>query len=227
MSETSQLSVRRGVPALRARRLGLHTQHQAVVVMRTDCHVCRAEGLAARSQVLLTLRDRQVQATLFQIDGDLLSHGDVALSEAAWSLLGVTDGEQIHFSHPPSLDSLSSVRRRIHGNRLDESSLTSIVRDVVAGRYTDVHLAAFLTASSALPLDLVETAALTKAMVAAGDKLDWGRAVVVDKHSIGGLPGNRTTPIVVAIAAASGLLMPKTSSRAITSPAGTADTMEP
>lgn len=226
MSETSQLSVRRGVPALRARRLGLHTQHQAVVVMRTDCHVCRAEGLAARSQVLLTLRDRQVQATLFQIDGDLLSHGDVALSEAAWSLLGVTDGEQIHVSHPPSLDSLSSVRRRIHGNRLDESSLTSIVRDVVAGRYTDVHLAAFLTASSALPLDLVETAALTKAMVAAGDKLDWGRAVVMDKHSIGGLPGNRTTPIVVAIAAASGLLMPKTSSRAITSPAGTADTME-
>lgn len=226
MSATSQPSLPRRVPALKARRLGLHTQHQAVVVMRTDCHVCRAEGLAARSQVLLTLGDRHIQATLFQIDGNLLGHGEVALSEAAWSLLGVTEGEQVYVSHPPSLDSLSSVRSRIHGHRLDEESLTSIVRDVVAGRYTDVHLAAFLTASSALPLDLAETAALTKAMVAAGDKLDWGRPVVMDKHSIGGLPGNRTTPIVVAIAAASGLLMPKTSSRAITSPAGTADTME-
>src|SRR3546814_5954770 len=54
----------------------------------------------------------------------------------------------------------------------------------------------------------------------------WDAPVVVDKHCVGGLPGNRTTPIVVAIVAANGLLMPKTSSRAITSPAGTADVME-
>ncbi|MDP3801799.1 thymidine phosphorylase family protein [Brevundimonas sp.] len=213
-------------PVLKARRLGLHTQHEAVVVMRTDCHVCRAEGLAARSQVLLTAGARQVQATLFQIDGDLLGLEEAALSEAAWMLLGVEEGDPVHVSHPPSLDSLSSVRRRIHGNRLDAQAMAGIVQDVVAGRYTDVHLAAFLTAGAALPLDADETAHLTKAMVEAGDRISWNAPVVVDKHSVGGLPGNRTTPIVVAIAAAHGLIMPKTSSRAITSPAGTADTME-
>lgn len=213
-------------PVLKARRLGLHTQHEAVVVMRTDCHVCRAEGLAARSQVLLTAGARQVQATLFQIDGDLLGLDDAALSEAAWTRLGVEEGDPIHVSHPPSLDSLSSVRRRIHGNRLDEQAVAGIVQDVVAGRYTDVHLAAFLTAGAALPLDADETAYLTRAMVEAGDRISWNAPLVVDKHSVGGLPGNRTTPIVVAIAAAHGLIMPKTSSRAITSPAGTADTME-
>ncbi len=63
-------------------------------------------------------------------------------------------------------------------------------------------------------------------MVESGQRFDWGRTPVMDKHCVGGLPGNRTTPIVVAIATACGLLMPKTSSRAITSPAGTADTME-
>jgi thymidine phosphorylase len=63
-------------------------------------------------------------------------------------------------------------------------------------------------------------------MVDTGDRLTWQASVVVDKHSVGGLPGNRTTPIIVAIVAAHGLTMPKTSSRAITSPAGTADTME-
>ena len=68
--------------------------------------------------------------------------------------------------------------------------------------------------------------ALTRAMQAAGETLDWGGALVLDKHCVGGLPGNRTTPIVVAIVAAAGHLIPKTSSRAITSPAGTADTME-
>jgi thymidine phosphorylase len=75
-------------------------------------------------------------------------------------------------------------------------------------------------------LDTAETTALTKAMIAVGRCISWGRAPIVDKHCVGGLPGNRTTPIVVAIVAAHGLTMPKTSSRAITSPAGTADTME-
>jgi thymidine phosphorylase len=63
-------------------------------------------------------------------------------------------------------------------------------------------------------------------MVDVGDRLSWKSETVVDKHSVGGLPGNRTTPIIVPIVAALGLTMPKTSSRAITSPAGTADTME-
>ncbi|MFP5295695.1 MAG: thymidine phosphorylase, partial [Alphaproteobacteria bacterium] len=195
--------------------------------MRSDCHVCRSEGLAARSQVLLAAGDRAVQATLFQVDGDaLLAPDEAALSEAAWTLLGVQEGDPIHVSHPPTLESLSSVRRRIHGHRLDAEAMAGIVRDVVAGRYSEIHLSAFLTATAAWPLDGDETSHLTQAMIEAGDRLSWNAPIVVDKHSIGGLPGNRTTPIVVAIVAALGLTMPKTSSRAITSPAGTADTME-
>lgn len=98
--------------------------------------------------------------------------------------------------------------------------------DIVKGSYSDVHLSSFITACAALPLDRTETIALTKAMVDAGERLTWEQSPVFDKHSVGGLPGNRTTPIVVSIVAAHGLTMPKTSSRAITSPAGTADTME-
>jgi thymidine phosphorylase len=213
-------------PTLRARRLHLHTQHQAIVLMRTDCHVCRSEGLSSRAQVLLRSGDREVQATLFQIEGDLIAMDEAALSEAAWTLLGVEEGEPIEVSHPAALDSLASVRRRIYGNRLDGPAFSAIIGDVIKGRYTDVHLAAFLTASAALPLDEAETNDLTRAMVDVGERLQWNAPLVVDKHCIGGLPGNRTTPIVVAIVTALGLTMPKTSSRAITSPAGTADTME-
>ncbi len=211
---------------MRARRLGLHTQHQAVVVMRSDCHVCRSEGLSSRAQVLVTAGARQVQATLFQIDGDMIAPDQVALSETAWALLGVSEGDAVEVSHPAVLDSLGKVRRRIYGDRLDRPAFLAILRDVVAGRYTDVHLAAFLTASATMPLDEQETVDLTYAMVEVGERLRWDAKMVIDKHCIGGLPGNRTTPIVVAIAAANGLIMPKTSSRAITSPAGTADTME-
>lgn len=214
-------------PALRAKRLGLYAQHQPVVIMRTDCHVCRAEGLSSRSQVLVSAGGRQVQAALFQVQGDaLLAIDEAALSETAWQALGVAEGDMIHVSHAPAIESLASVRHRIYGHRLDARAFADIVGDVAAGRYTDVHLAAFLTASAALPLDEDETVDLTAAMIDIGDRLRWDAPCVVDKHCVGGLPGNRTTPIVVAIVAANGLVMPKTSSRAITSPAGTADTME-
>ncbi len=212
-------------PRLKAMRMRLHAQHQAIAVMRTDCHVCRSEGLSQRSQVLVRAGDREVLAILYQVD-DWLPPDTIALSEEAWRRLGVEEGGAVEVAHPRIIESLASVRRRIYGHRLDEDAMLSIVRDVTAGRYSEVQLAAFLTASAALPLDEAETVALTRAMVAVGERLVWDAPIVLDKHCIGGLPGNRTTPIVVAIVASHGLIMPKTSSRAITSPAGTADTME-
>ncbi|MFV8486247.1 thymidine phosphorylase, partial [Ralstonia pseudosolanacearum] len=101
-----------------------------------------------------------------------------------------------------------------------------VVGDIAKERYADVHIAAFLSACAGGRMSVKETIDLTQAMVDSGECLEWDREIVADKHCVGGLPGNRTSPIVVAIAAAAGLLLPKTSSRAITSPAGTADTME-
>lgn len=210
---------------LRTRRIGLHTQREPIVVMRTDCAVCRSEGLAPRSQVLLRTDGRDVAAILFQGADELLAHDEIGLSEAAWKLLGGREGEWVTISPLPPLHSMGAVRRRIFGKPLVQGSFDEIVADVVAGRYSDVQLSAFITAGSALPFTDDETFALTRAMARAGETLDWGREAI-DKHSVGGLPGNRTTPIVVSIAAASGLTIPKTSSRAITSPAGTADAME-
>lgn len=214
-------------PTLRARRLRLHTQSEPIVVMRADCPVCRSEGLSARSQVLLSSGGHEVVAALYQIEGEaMLAPDEAGLSESAWEILDVEEGEPVEVRHAPALESLSHVRRRIYGHRLDGAAFDAIVRDVVAGRYTEVHLAAFLTGSAAFPLDETEIYELTRSMVAVGDRLDWGKSIVMDKHCVGGLPGNRTTPLVVAIVAAHGLTIPKTSSRAITSPAGTADTME-
>jgi thymidine phosphorylase len=176
--------------------------------------------------VLLTAGGREVTATLYQATDGLIGPGEAGLSEAAWTLLGVSEGDEIGVRHPLALESFTGVRRRIYGQRLAQEELTAIVADVVAGRYLDAQLSAFLTSCTAMPMDLAETTALTQAMARAGERLSWASNVVIDKHCVGGLPGNRTTPIVVAIAAACGLTMPKTSSRAITSPAGTADTME-
>jgi thymidine phosphorylase len=206
--------------------VGIDTHQEAVVYMRSDCHVCRSEGLTPQSRVLLRNGAHEVIATLHHVTSSWLGRGEAGLSEAAWQRLQVGDGSQIYASHPKPVESLSSVRRRVYGGRIEATALQDIVSDVVKGRYSDVELSSFITACTTLPLDDDETVALTRAMVDAGERLTWPVAPVLDKHSIGGLPGNRTTPIVVSIVTAHGLTMPKTSSRAITSPAGTADTME-
>jgi hypothetical protein len=222
-SGTATARQQAGPSSIRARRLGLDTQYEAIVFMHKDCDVCRAEGFSAHTRVLLRNGDYHVIATLYQATGDLIAPDEAALSESAWTRLGLTDGETITVTHPAPLDSLSHLRSRIYGHNLSEASFHAIMQDVVDGKYSDIHLSSFLTACAARALDHREIVALTHAMVEAGERLRWPAGIIADKHCAGGLPGNRTTPIIVAIVASLGLTMPKTSSRAITSPAGTAD----
>ena len=212
--------------ALRLRRLGIDTYQEPVVYMAADCPVCRSEGWAAQARVLVTLGDRSVIATLNVVTDGLLSHDEASLSDAAWTMLGAVEGAKVTLSHPPPLMSLGLVRRKLYGRRLHDDDFVPIIGDIVTGRYSAIELTAFVAACTGGRLDLAEIVGLTRAMVDVGDRLSWPHQVVVDKHSVGGLPGNRTTMLVVPIVAAAGLVMPKTSSRAITSPAGTADAME-
>ena len=212
--------------ALRLRRLGIDTYHQPVVYMRADCHVCRSEGFEAQALIEVRVGDREILAVLNVVTSDLLDHDEASLSDIAWNALGAQVGDRATFRHPRTLESFSRVRAKMYGQRLDDLAFADVVGDIAAGRYSDAHIAAFLAAGAGSRLDVAEMTSLTRAMLATGERLRWDAPVVLDKHCVGGLPGNRTTPIVVAIVAAAGFTIPKTSSRAITSPAGTADTME-
>ena len=125
----------------------------------------------------------------------------------------------------PPPDSLEAVRGKIQGRVLSVAEIGQIIDDLTHYRYSDMEIAAFLISSASF-MTSDELVALTSAMSRAGTQFRWDSPIVVDKHCIGGIPGNRTSMIVVPIVAAHGLTIPKTSSRAITSPAGTADTME-
>lgn len=208
-------------------RLGIDTHQEPVVYMREDCHVCRSEGFRAQNRVRVSSGGRSIICTLEVVRGDFLSHRKAGLSESAWFLLEASEGDRATFSHPRPVDSMSHVRGKLYGRRYSEEGARGIIADIAAGRYSDIQLSAYVTSCAANSLDLDEIIAITRAMVGVGRRFDWQlEGPVLDKHCVGGLPGNRTTPIVVAIVAANGLVIPKTSSRAITSPAGTADTME-
>lgn len=213
-------------PRLILRRLGVDTYQEHVVYMRADCHVCRSEGFEARSRVRVSTHGKGLLATLNVVKSELLDLHQASLSEAAWMLLGASDGDVIEVTHPEPVESESFIRAKAYGERLPDAALSAIVSDIVQGNFSDLHLAAFVTACAGNRLDLDETIGLTRAMIAVGDRIVWPYPIVADKHCVGGLPGNRTTMLVVPIIAALGLPIPKTSSRAITSPAGTADSME-
>ena len=211
---------------LRLRQLGIDTYQEPVIYMSRDCPVCRSEGWEAQTRLHVARGGHGIVATLNVVTGDLLAPDEASLSDAAWRLLGSVPGDEVVVSPLPPLTSLGAVRAKVYGHALSPPAIADIVRDVAAGRYSAIELAAFVTACAGDRLDEAETVALTRAMIDVGDRLAWTEVPIVDKHSVGGLPGNRTTMLVVPIVASCGLVMPKTSSRAITSPAGTADAME-
>ncbi|WP_226667124.1 thymidine phosphorylase family protein [Microbulbifer aggregans] len=213
--------------SLKAFRMGIDTHQEPLVYMRKDCPICRAEGYTANTRLLICAGARELIATLNTVAEDILPPGRIGFSDSAWEFLELTDQLPVSVHHPPQVQSLSALRKKIYGHTLDADEITCIVRDIGKRLYSDIEIAGFLTACAGGRLTSMETTALTAAMVKNGNCLQWPEYPrVFDKHCIGGLPGNRTTPIVVSIASAAGLIIPKTSSRAITSPAGTADTME-
>jgi thymidine phosphorylase len=211
---------------LLVKNIGIDTYRENIIFMRYDCDVCRSEGFSALTRVIVVNGSKSVVATLNVVTSDIIAHHEAGLSTECMKRLGVKTGDTIYISHLDPIASFKKVRGKMYGNRFTEAALDEIIKDIVAGRYSNVELAAFITSCVNSNLDINEVISLTKAMIGSGLKLDWGKELVLDKHCIGGLPGNRTTPIVVSIIAACGLTIPKTSSRAITSPAGTADTME-
>ncbi|MBU3739223.1 MAG: thymidine phosphorylase family protein, partial [Rhodoferax sp.] len=212
---------------LSLRRVAIDTYRENVAYLNRECALYRAEGFQALAKVEIRANGRRILATLNVVDDpSIVAPSELGVSEDAFAQLGVQDGHEASVSQADPPASIGALRRKLAGERLSREDFEHIVRDIAEHRYSKIELTAFVVAANRDEMDREEVYFLTEAMVASGRRLDWQEPLVVDKHCIGGIPGNRTSMLVVPIVAAYGLLIPKTSSRAITSPAGTADTME-
>lgn len=122
-------------------------------------------------------------------------------------------------------DALKAIQKKLVGKELSYKEIYSIMDEIANDRLGDILTTYFAASGYSKGFTYDEIYYLTKAMVETGEKLRF-KGVVADKHSIGGVPGTRATMIIVPIIAAAGFTIPKSSSRAITTPAGTADAME-
>jgi thymidine phosphorylase len=213
-------------PQLKICRVNLDTGRENVAVISRRSKALRPEVFRGFSRVEVRRNARVLLATLLITDDDrLVGPEDLGLAEPAFRRFAEPAGTLVTVTPATSPESLDAVRAKIQGLTLSAAEIGAIVDDLTHFRYSDMEIAAFLISSASF-MTSGELLALTQAMAQAGTRLTWDTPVVVDKHCIGGIPGNRTSMVVVPIVAAHGLTIPKTSSRAITSPAGTADTME-
>ena len=222
-----QASNSEGGPCLSLRRVAIDTYRENVAYLHRDCDVYRAEGFQALSKVEVRANGQRILATLNVVeDPRIVQPHELGLSIDAFQHMGVDNGHPASIWQAEPAVSMSALHRKINGERLGREDFHAIVHDIAGHRYSKIELSAFVVATNRGELDREEVYFLTEAMIASGRRVDWHERLVVDKHCIGGIPGNRTSMLVVPIVAAHGMVCPKTSSRAITSPAGTADTME-
>lgn len=215
------------IDTLALRRVAIDTYHENVAYLHRECALYRAEGFQALSKVEISANGMRILAVLNVVDDTgIVTPDELGLSEDAFRQIGLETGALVRIAHAEPARSMEAVRRKINGERLSQDDFTSICQDIADSRYSKMEMAAFLVAAGQTGLERDEVLYLTRAMLHSGERLNWDEPLVADKHCIGGIPGNRTSMLVVPIVAAHGMLIPKTSSRAITSPAGTGDTME-
>jgi AMP phosphorylase len=161
---------------------------------------------------------------LVDITRSLVPANQIGVPRTIAQELKIEDGASVSVQPIPPPASVKYVHEKMRGRKLAREEIYQIVKDVVDRNLSEVEMAAFLMAEQYHGMSDDELLWLTRAIAETGTRIDFERPVY-DKHSIGGVPGNKVSLVIVPIIAAAGLLIPKTSSRAITSASGTADTM--
>ncbi|MEA3248218.1 MAG: thymidine phosphorylase [Nanoarchaeota archaeon] len=156
----------------------------------------------------------------------VIKQNQIGLSRELTKILKLKDNSFVKVSTSELSDATFLIKKKMQGKQLTKKEINYIISEIVHNNLTEAEIAYFTAAEKLNGMSIKEIVNLTKAMVKTGVKLKFNGKYIADKHCIGGIAGNRTTPIVIAICATAGLILPKTSSRAITSASGTADVIE-
>jgi len=203
--------------------LGIESGGKPIVFLNK--HDADEIGVTASGRVRLNSNKKEITA-IVNISTTSVNRGVIGVNEEVKKKIDLRQGSTVNVDIATFPKSLQFIHHKLTGKRLLYNEILEIVKDVVLGNLNEGEIAAFVTALNIQGLDLDEAVSLSSSMVATGKRLNLGKKVIADKHSIGGVPGDKTTLLVVPIVAAAGVTIPKASSRAITSAAGTADRAE-
>jgi AMP phosphorylase len=210
------------MPFFKVKKLDFETGGRWIIVLKEK--EARAYGIRMGDKLKLKWDGRETVVTA-NFTHTKVSEGEVGLFKEIWQHYKFQPGEMIDITLLERPQSIESIKKKLLGGELNYKEMHAVVRDIADYVLGDIEITYFVASGFARKFTNSELYYLTKSIAETGDMLRLS-GPVLDKHSVGGLPGNRTTMLVVPIIASLGFKIPKTSSRAITSAAGTADTME-
>ena len=184
-----------------------------------------ADELNITASERITIKSKKKITAIINISATI-EKGFLGVTEEVKKQLSVKRHSRVNVEIAPYPKSLQFIRHKLSGKKLLYPEIREIVQDLVDGNLSENEISAFVTALHIDKIDLDEATSLSRSMIETGKTLKVSKKIVIDKHSIGGVPGDKTTLLVVPIIASEGFTIPKTSSRAITSVAGTADRAE-
>ena len=223
MPTTSDVAPASDVPRLRTVLLDILSGTPEVYLREPDADRI---GVRPLDRVRVAAAGRVAEFSAVVNVTGLVEDGCIGLARDLAARLAIAPDTLLSARPAPRPPSVDCIRRKLDGHELTPAEVASVIHDVSGGHLTSVELACWASAIHVHGMTTGETVACVQAMVESGQRITWNGQAIYDVHSIGGVPGNKYAPIVVAIAAAAGLRIPKTSSRAISSACGTADFME-
>ena len=194
-----------------------------IIVLNTD--EAKEHDIYSGYRTKVMIRGKPVIA-LVDVSTEIVKPGKIGVFLDLMEDYKLKKGQKIEIVHMDRPKSIGYIKKKLDKGVLHEHEVKEIVKDIMQNRLGEGEIASWISAAYINGFSDEEIIALAHATVESGEQLKLGRHPVLDKHSIGGVAGNRTTMVIVPIIAAAGLYIPKTSSRSITSAAGTADTME-
>ena len=184
-----------------------------------------ADELNITASERVTVQSKKKITAIINISATV-EKGFLGVAEEVKKILSLKQNSKVKVDVAPFPKYLQFIRNKLSGKKLLHTEIHEIVQDLVDGNLNENEISAFVTALHIDKIDLDEATSLSQSMVTTGKTLQIDKKIIVDKHSIGGVPGDKTTLLIVPIIASEGFIIPKTSSRAITSAAGTADRAE-
>ena len=199
-----------------------------IPLVMLNSHTAEKMGLRTSDRVSLETFSQPPKeiSTIINITDKIVKKDEVGVSDEIHKRLNIKEGEKVDIAFLPPSKSLVFIKKKLNGKILSKYEINEIIKDVAKNSLSDPEIALFVSAMYERGMNMKEIIYLIEAIMKTGEVMKLKGKYIVDKHSVGGVPGNRTTPLVVPICAAAGLIFPKTSSRAITSAAGTADVIE-
>lgn len=183
-------------------------------------------NLQALDRIKITRGKKEVVAAVDISESTGVKKGQIGLFKELIEELELKKPILLKISTSQVPESIEIIKKKLDKKELSKKEIFMIIDNLTKNELTEIEITYFVSSCYLNGLTDDETKYLTQAIVKYGDKLKLNKKIIADKHCIGGIPNNRTTMLVVPIVAAAGITVIKTSSRSITSPAGTADTME-